>query len=89
MEWLVGEGGEEMDELVPELRPGMKVRVYGQEVVVTAISFAATVAESVAKIDCRDPTTADTQQVNGMQDDEFMEMLKRECMKFFNGGHRT
>jgi len=77
------------DERIPELRPGVKIRVYGQEVVVTAISFASTVGESVAKIDCRDPTTADTQQVDGMKDDEFMETLKRECMKFFNGGHRA
>jgi len=77
------------DETVPEIRPGGKVRIYGQDVVVTAISFAATVGESVAKIECRDATTADTQQVNGMKDDEFLETIKRECMKFFNGGHRA
>jgi len=77
------------DEIVPEIRPGGKVRIYGQDVVVTAISFAATVGESVAKIECRDATTADTQQVNGMKDDEFLETIKRECMKFFNGGHRA
>lgn len=74
-----------MDELVPELRPGMRVRVYGQEVVVTAISFASMIGEMVAKIECRDPTTADTQQVNGIKDDEFIETLRRECMKFFTG----
>jgi len=77
------------DELVPELRPGMKIRVYGQDVVVTAISFAATVGESVAKIECRDATTAETQQVDGMKDDEFIETLRRECLRFFTGGNRS
>lgn len=74
------------DEIIPEIRPGTKIRVYGQEVIVTAISFASNVGESVAKIECRDAVTADTQQVNGIKDDEFIETLRREFMRFFTGG---